>query len=73
MFNCLILQLQDMKTVSTTEADDNQSAQVVEADSHCSSQVDFLRFEVNFILKLFRLVSPLYKKLIFLLVIYLLL
>ncbi|QCE13972.1 SWI/SNF-related matrix-associated actin-dependent regulator of chromatin subfamily A-like protein 1 [Vigna unguiculata] len=39
--------LQDMKTVSTTEADDNQSAQVVEADSHCSSQVDFLRFEVS--------------------------
>ncbi|WVZ21261.1 hypothetical protein V8G54_008583 [Vigna mungo] len=39
--------LQDMKTVSTTEADDNQSAQLVEADSHCSNQVDFLRFEVS--------------------------
>lgn len=51
-----------MKTVSTTEADDNQSAQLVEADSHCSNQVDFLRFEVNFILKLVGWVSPLYKK-----------
>jgi len=41
-----------MKPVSTTEADDNQSVQLVEADSHCSNQVDFLRFEVNFVLKL---------------------
>nr|XP_007157652.1 hypothetical protein PHAVU_002G087300g [Phaseolus vulgaris]ESW29646.1 hypothetical protein PHAVU_002G087300g [Phaseolus vulgaris] len=39
--------LQDMKCVSTTEADDNQSVQLVEADSHCSNQVDFLRFEVS--------------------------
>ncbi|KAL9314257.1 hypothetical protein ACSQ67_019709 [Phaseolus vulgaris] len=36
----------DMKSVSTTEADDNQSVQLVETDSHCSNQVDFLRFEV---------------------------
>jgi len=36
-----------MKSVSTTEADDNQSVQLVETDSHCSNQVDFLRFEVN--------------------------
>ncbi|RDY04796.1 DNA annealing helicase and endonuclease ZRANB3, partial [Mucuna pruriens] len=38
---------QDMKSVSTTEADDNQSVPPVEANGNCSNQVDFLRFEVS--------------------------
>ncbi|KAL2340723.1 hypothetical protein Fmac_008663 [Flemingia macrophylla] len=40
-------QLQDMKSDSTTEADDNQSVHPVEADRQCSNKVDFLRFEVS--------------------------
>ncbi|XP_020226303.1 DNA annealing helicase and endonuclease ZRANB3 [Cajanus cajan] len=40
-------QLKDMKSVSTTEADDDQSVHPVETDGHCSNQVDFLRFEVS--------------------------
>nr|KYP55768.1 Zinc finger Ran-binding domain-containing protein 3 [Cajanus cajan] len=45
LLNGLIFQLKDMKSVSTTEADDDQSVHPVETDGHCSNQVDFLRFE----------------------------
>lgn len=51
MLNGLIFQLQDLKKISTTEADDNQSVNLVEVNGHCSNQVDFLRFEVKFIFK----------------------
>ncbi|KAH1126757.1 hypothetical protein AAZX31_06G189900 [Glycine max] len=41
------IRLQDLKKISTTEADDNQSVNLVEVNGHCSNQVDFLRFEVS--------------------------
>ncbi|KAK7411371.1 hypothetical protein VNO78_02804 [Psophocarpus tetragonolobus] len=40
-------QVQDMKSILTIEADVNHSVNPVEADRHCSNQVDFLRFEVS--------------------------
>lgn len=52
--------LQDKKSTSTTDADDDQPVHPVEADGHCSNQVDSLRFEVKFICKSFWF--PLYKK-----------
>ncbi|KAK7304668.1 hypothetical protein VNO77_42553 [Canavalia gladiata] len=37
----------DMRSISTTETDDNQLVHPVEADGECSNQVDSLRFEVS--------------------------
>ncbi|XP_027368431.1 DNA annealing helicase and endonuclease ZRANB3 [Abrus precatorius] len=40
-------QLQDMKSISTTQTDHNQPVHPVETDRQCSNQVDSLRFEVS--------------------------
>ncbi|KAK7301498.1 hypothetical protein RJT34_12363 [Clitoria ternatea] len=40
-------ELEDMKSVSTTKAGDNQPVHPPEADGHSSNQVDSLRFEVS--------------------------
>lgn len=45
--------LQDKKSTSTTDADDDQPVHPVEADGHCSNQVDSLRFEVKIYLQKF--------------------
>ena len=45
----LIFLFQDKKSTSTTDADDNQPTHPVEAEEHCSHQVNSLWFEVNII------------------------
>ncbi|RHN66007.1 putative calcium/calmodulin-dependent protein kinase chromatin remodeling SNF2 family [Medicago truncatula] len=39
--------IEDKKSTSTTDADDNQPTHPVEAEEHCSHQVNSLRFEVS--------------------------
>ncbi|KAK7291135.1 hypothetical protein RIF29_06044 [Crotalaria pallida] len=42
-----ITEMQDKKLIPTTEADDNQPVNLVEANGNCSNQGDSLRFEVS--------------------------
>lgn len=49
----LIFLFQDKKSTLTTDADDNQPTHPVEAEVHCSHQVNSLRFEVKIICNFF--------------------